>query len=979
MNLLTKTKTLIWMAMLLQTQTQAQNLFPNGSFETGTFTANATLVSPANNADNAISANGDITGWWRDNNVYWVNDATRAPVGGGNRFLYIANAGACTSQEFGLSGSGVSACKTYKITFDGAGFDHLNSGGGVGLSAFTVEVKYADANGDPVQETLDRRGFTDVNTGLPADNPVVPSAWNSLAWKRLTTYFTIPNVPAGATKIQVFVSCSNSVTGATKGIVLDNVVLEEIPAPIPATGGTCIKDLFCTNVYNSPASLWASDWTEQGDDNSPTAGTIKITYASLAINNVSAAAVKKIYRAINLSYVASATLTFDYATSANLEPDDICVVEISKDGGTTYTILETFIDDGGGTRSYNITPYATANTRIRFGVMSNAAYTSSSEFMYISNVSICTTNYNYTPPAGPTAMSCTSETLIGTGCYVNGNPLAGGTSGTEAGFVVFDYTNTGETGAKRMIAASQMGSTWGTAYGATKNTLYNSAILKRHVGYGSLGTGGIYAIDMNQATLAATPLIDLQTLGVNTGADTRTPSVGTVDDANELPINANQPSWDVLAFDAVGKRSLGGMDISADGNTLWVMNLFQRELVSVNIAGATPTLNQKYTIPDPGCANGDFRPWAVKVHAGKVWVGVTCTGETSQSQNDLKAHIMVLDAGTFSPVYNFPLTYTKGFAGGQGGLEGNRWYPWTSTYQSVSADPLFTVYPTPILSDIEFDMDGSMMVALMDRTGHQIGYVNHKPIAGDNTNNVSAHTGGDILRICNVGGSFQMEQNGLCPGSPARPNNGDGSRNSGANNNQGIGGGEYYWGETWAFNPWNSSEGFHQETIFGGLAFKAGSGEITATVLNPTSSGSSGGILRMSNTTGRKTDGFKLYDYGSNPATFGKANGLGDLTIFCAKTCAVNAGADQSLLCTAGNAPTTINLNQAATWSIVNQPLNATAAIDGTGNVTNMNKSGNYIFRKTVSGCTDDVQITIPTCVRACPATLCLPVNVLRQ
>jgi hypothetical protein len=979
MNLLTKTKTLIWMAMLLQTQTQAQNLFPNGSFETGTFTANATLVSPANNADNAISANGDITGWWRDNNVYWVNDATRAPVGGGNRFLYIANAGACTSQEFGLSGSGVSACKTYKITFDGAGFDHLNSGGGVGLSAFTVEVKYADANGDPVQETLDRRGFTDVNTGLPADNPVVPSAWNSLAWKRLTTYFTIPNVPAGATKIQVFVSCSNSVTGATKGIVLDNVVLEEIPAPIPATGGTCIKDLFCTNVYNSPASLWASDWTEQGDDNSPTAGTIKITYASLAINNVSAAAVKKIYRAINLSYVASATLTFDYATSANLEPDDICVVEISKDGGTTYTILETFIDDGGGTRSYNITPYATANTRIRFGVMSNAAYTSSSEFMYISNVSICTTNYNYTPPAGPTAMSCTSETLIGTGCYVNGNPLAGGTSGTEAGFVVFDYTNTGETGAKRMIAASQMGSTWGTAYGATKNTLYNSAILKRHVGYGSLGTGGIYAIDMNQATLAATPLIDLQTLGVNTGADTRTPSVGTVDDANELPINANQPSWDVLAFDAVGKRSLGGMDISADGNTLWVMNLFQRELVSVNIAGATPTLNQKYTIPDPGCANGDFRPWAVKVHAGKVWVGVTCTGETSQSQNDLKAHIMVLDAGTFSPVYNFPLTYTKGFAGGQGGLEGNRWYPWTSTYQSVSADPLFTVYPTPILSDIEFDMDGSMMVALMDRTGHQIGYVNHKPIAGDNTNNVSAHTGGDILRICNVGGSFQMEQNGLCPGSPARPNNGDGSRNSGANNNQGIGGGEYYWGETWAFNPWNSSEGFHQETIFGGLAFKAGSGEITATVLNPTSSGSSGGILRMSNTTGRKTDGFKLYDYGSNPATFGKANGLGDLTIFCAKTCAVNAGADQSLLCTAGNAPTTINLNQAATWSIVSQPLNATAAIDGTGNVTNMNKSGNYIFRKTVSGCTDDVQITIPTCVRACPATLCLPVNVLRQ
>jgi hypothetical protein len=573
-------------------------------------------------------------------------------------------------------------------------------------------------------------------------------------------------------------------------------------------------------------------------------------------------------------------------------------------------------------------------------------------------------------------MTCADSTLVATGCYVNGNPLAGGTAGTEAGFVVFNYDNAGEDGSKRMIPASQMGATWGLTYRTQTNTLYNSAVLKRHVGFGSLSTGGIYAIDMNAGSLAATQLIDLQTLGVNTGADTRTPSVGTVDDANELPIQANQPSWDVLAFDGVGKRSLGGMDISQDGNTLWVMNLFQRELVSVNIGNATPTLNQKYTIPDPGCSNGDYRPWAVKVHAGKVWVGVTCTAETSQNQNDLKAHIMVLDNGAFSPVYNFPLTYTKGYAGGQGGLEGNRWYPWTSTYQSISTNATFTVYPTPILSDIEFDMDGSMIVALMDRTGHQVGYVNHKPIMNDNSN-VSAHTSGDIVRICNVAGTYQIEQNGLCPGAVAQANSADGSKNSGTNNGQGIGGGEYYWGETWAFNPWDPSAGFHQETAFGSIAFKAGSGNIVATVLNPTNTGSSGGIIQMSNTTGRKTNSFKLYDYALNNATFGKANGLGDLSIFCAKICNVNAGADQSLICAAGVAPTTLNLGQTATWTIVSQPSGANAAISGTGNITNISVSGSYVFKKTVNGCTDDIKITIPVCV-VCPI-ICLPINAVRN
>ncbi|MEY4905157.1 MAG: hypothetical protein RLZZ292_2972, partial [Bacteroidota bacterium] len=110
-------------------------------------------------------------------------------------------------------------------------------------------------------------------------------------------------------------------------------------------------------------------------------------------------------------------------------------------------------------------------------------------------------------------------------------------------------------------------------------------------------------------------------------------------------------------------------------------------------------------------------------------------------------------------------------------------------------------------------------------------------------------------------------------------------KNAGSGNLQGPGGGEFYWGEVWTFNPYNPSGGYHQETSFGGLAFKVGSGEIVTTAVDPTNTGISGGIIKMSNTTGRKTDGFKIYDNAVTPTTLGKANGLGDLELFCSAAC----------------------------------------------------------------------------------------------
>jgi hypothetical protein len=388
MNRFRPSKKAIWIFLGLPNLLFAQNLFQNGSFETGTFSANSTIISPANNADNAGSS--DIATWSRDNNVFWIEDATRATDG--NRFLYIPVAGQCSAQGFTLAGGIISSCKTYKLTFDGAGFDHLTPNGGVGLSAFTLEAKYADANSNPILAVLDRRGFTDVQTGLAAQNPVVPSAWNHLIWKRMCTYFTLPDAPAGATKLQLFISNSNQIAGASSGIVLDNLVLEAVPIPIAQNGGVCIRDLLCNaTAYNGNAGDWAGSWTEEADDNSPTTGQIKIKFGALEFNNANGVNANKIYRAVNLNNALTAQLSFDYATSGNLAANDDFIVEISGDGGANYHRLETFTNDGGGTRSYNIRPYATANTRIRFGMVDNTDYTSANKMMYISNINICTT------------------------------------------------------------------------------------------------------------------------------------------------------------------------------------------------------------------------------------------------------------------------------------------------------------------------------------------------------------------------------------------------------------------------------------------------------------------------------------------------------------------------------------------------------------------------------------------------------------
>jgi choice-of-anchor A domain-containing protein len=99
------------------------NIFQNNSFESGTFTSNASYVD-ANNAMSFANYNTttNVTGWYVDAG-YWINDAQRATDG--SKFVEIGTDNACWSDKINVGTGANDICngQNYEICFDFASFD----------------------------------------------------------------------------------------------------------------------------------------------------------------------------------------------------------------------------------------------------------------------------------------------------------------------------------------------------------------------------------------------------------------------------------------------------------------------------------------------------------------------------------------------------------------------------------------------------------------------------------------------------------------------------------------------------------------------------------------------------------------------------------------------------------------------------------------------------------------------------------------
>jgi len=455
---------------------------------------------------------------------------------------------------------------------------------------------------------------------------------------------------------------------------------------------------------------------------------------------------------------------------------------------------------------------------------------------------------------------CNNNPFIGVSCYVTGDA-----SVDEDALATFSNSASNKTAT---ATASQIGSTWGIAFDRNRSKILAASFLKRHIGLGPGGLDAIYVLDFDPivggiATVSHT--IDLSSIGVDVGSNPRTIT---------LPNTAGTPSHDPEVFPHIGRIGIGDIDISEDYKTLYLVNLFSKELVILDVSDySNVTVVNTYPIPDPGCGDGSYRPFAIELHKGRVYVGTTCSAETSQDVTDLEAYVMELDlaGGTFTNVASFPLDYNRpGGAsnignGNDNGGSSIEFKPWITTFTSGG-------WPMPCLMDIELDTDESLILSIANIEG----YMEHPgqystDVSNSSIFNWSILACGDILRICKVNGAYVKEGDPGCDQNHDNPAVG-GSYGDGILD-------EYYYDDfdSQMSNP--ATYNGHSETNMGSLTLIPGTNEVITAQFDPIG-WNSGGVRWLNNTDGGFERGIKLYG-GNGSLSSRKGTGLGDVEVFC--------------------------------------------------------------------------------------------------
>ena len=171
-----------------------------------------------------------------------------------------------------------------------------------------------------------------------------------------------------------------------------------------------LRDEFNTVGYsnNDGTDSWAGQWIEFSDNGSAASGEIRITGGGLRLGNQDGDISdfeERVTRAADLSGATSATLSFDFQLLGVLESSDRVRVQVSDNGGAGWTTLETFDGDGPtvGSRNYDISGYANANTQIRFRI--GDEFQGPDEFFAVDNVEI---SFSSEKTGGETAFSVAS-------------------------------------------------------------------------------------------------------------------------------------------------------------------------------------------------------------------------------------------------------------------------------------------------------------------------------------------------------------------------------------------------------------------------------------------------------------------------------------------------------------------------------------------------------------------------------------------
>ena len=609
----------------------------------------------------------------------------------------------------------------------------------------------------------------------------------------------------------------------------------------------------------------------------------------------------------------SGTIFRDYNANGTKETNEPLVSGILVKAYNTSGVLCASATSSGTTApNYTLPTTCTGQVRVEFEIpatgscnlnpsidySSSAGATNGTSVQFVSNTGIA--NFAIADPSDYNSSTLNNPKLF-TSCYVSGNNLGTGNVGAADALVSVNYNPTGNSAPApaHYSNTKQIGSTWGLAYSKQAKRVFTSAVLKRHTGLGPLGSGGIYMIDPSKQLpdlTGTTNFLDFDAIGIPTrGSGTYagqsvagpvvafSPVIGSNTDRG-LGTNLNSGEADAQALAQSGRVSFGDLDVSDDGRYLYVMNLFDKKLYEIDLTDAqnpvAPTSANKATkikswaIPEPFSATkGTARPWSIGYYRGKVYIGIVCDGNVSQAKADLSLSVYELNTSTgvytsiFTNTLDFPRGLSNGFVGNGSSRKG--WFAWTDDWNKLKQGTGAITWPQPILSDIEFDSDGSLILGFIDRTGLQGGWNNKSPITGDNTLYLTI-VAGDLLRAFKKADcQWELESAGKEGPSSSKPATG------GATNGEGPGGGEFYYEEFFATQ--------HRETAMGGLAILFGSGDVVSTIYDPFQYDSFG-LGWFDNTTGKKDKGYEIFATGNSgqtptSGTFSKGLTLGDLEI----------------------------------------------------------------------------------------------------
>jgi hypothetical protein len=488
-----------------------------------------------------------------------------------------------------------------------------------------------------------------------------------------------------------------------------------------------------------------------------------------------------------------------------------------------------------------------------------------------------------------TAPTCSIDLgLINPADYCQDNPLVimpcyfSGQQNNNQPALVGVYYNQADSNTPTengLVNDNNIGTTYGVAWQRNKKIIWASAMTRHFFDYGPSGFDAIYGIsfsdpngsDAPTPTASVAHTIDLSALGVNVGITPRTTS-----------LTGNAPYNDGNVYQSVGKIGIGDIDISDDGDTLFVVNLNAAapSLVRLNISNpASVTLISETPIPSPGCTGGAFAPWALKYHNGKVYIGGVCTAETSQNVANLSATVYRYDGSTtFTTVATMPLNYDRATATFRSNdtYSNADWRAWTNTWNPdiLPLSPADLVsQPMPILQDIEFDDNGSMILGFGDRFAYMTAFGNRRPGVTTGTTYYSTVAAGDIIRFCNISGSLVREgTSGSCV---------QGNTDRGALEIPAIPDNikEYYNDDY--LNSATTQAG-HSETMLGGLAKVRGKSELLAVTFDPRWNqgpvNTSG--VRFLNNNGSASRGWVIVPESASDANR-KGGSLGDIEILC--------------------------------------------------------------------------------------------------